>query len=112
MVIRGKGWSVSSVVPPIFFSLFLPAEGKQHREWEGAAIFFGIVALEVENQLSLRVGMSAGGGVEFLWWEIVGNCTRNAQCLRQHLCGCCCWTCALGGHGLHKGVERFLKGGR
>ena len=61
---RGKGWSVSSVVPPGFY--FLLAEGKQHRKWEGLRVSLGSSLWGIENQLSLRVGMSAGGGVGFL----------------------------------------------
>ena len=52
--------------PPVFFlrppsCLFILAEWKQRRKWEG--VYLGSLLWSIRSQLSLRVGMSAGGGV-------------------------------------------------
>ena len=61
---RGKGWCVSSVAPPVF--LFCLLNGGNIENGRGLRAFVGLSLWEIESQFSLRVGMSAGGGVEFL----------------------------------------------
>ena len=55
----GKGWSVSWVAPAVFFLL---AGLEQHRKWEGLRVSLGSSLWGLESQLSLRIGISTGGG--------------------------------------------------
>ena len=63
---KKRGLGRASLWLSLPFFLFLLAVWKQHRKKGGMRVSLGSSLWGIVNQLSLRVGMSAGGGVGFL----------------------------------------------